>query len=54
MKQHNKAKDFWDAAVVVVTNNNQNQFTKTDVKFLENLSYEKGTSLSEPTLKEMV
>ncbi|WP_427137636.1 GIY-YIG nuclease family protein [Psychrobacillus psychrodurans] len=39
LKQHNVGKDFWDVAVLVVTNNNQNQFTKADVKFLEHLAY---------------
>lgn len=40
LKQHHQKKEFWDGAVVFVTNNHQNQFTKTDVKFLEHLSYE--------------
>ncbi|SIS90441.1 protein of unknown function [Salimicrobium salexigens] len=40
LEQHHKQKDFWEAAVVFVTNNHQNQFTKTDVKFLEHLAYE--------------
>lgn len=39
LKQHNVGKDFWDFAVLVVTNNNQNQFTKADVKYLEHLAY---------------
>lgn len=39
LKQHNAGKDFWDVAVLVVTNNSQNQFTKSDVKFLEHLSF---------------
>ena len=54
LKQHNKEKDFWDAAVVVVTNNNQNQFTKTDVKFLENLSFEKANELKRYKLNQTV
>ncbi|MFV2050453.1 GIY-YIG nuclease family protein [Metabacillus litoralis] len=40
LKQHNRDKDFWDVAIVIVTNNKQNQFTKSDVKFLERTSYE--------------
>jgi len=40
LKQHNRDKDFWDVAVIIVTNNKQNQFTKSDVKFLERTSYE--------------
>ncbi|SIS66627.1 protein of unknown function [Salimicrobium salexigens] len=40
LEQHHKQKEFWDAAVVFVTNNHQNQFTKTDVKFLEHLAYQ--------------
>ena len=28
LKQHNKQKDFWQVAILVVTNNKQNQFTK--------------------------
>ena|SRR5690625_1082083 len=39
LREHNRSKDFWDTAVVFVTNNSQNQFTKTDIKFLERLSY---------------
>jgi len=39
LKQHNVGKDFWEVAVLVVTNNSQNQFTKSDVKFLEHLAY---------------
>lgn len=39
LKQHNVGKDFWDVAVLVVTNNSQNQFTKSDVKFLEHLAF---------------
>lgn len=41
LKEHNRSKDFWDAAIVFVTNNQQNQFTKTDVKFLEHQSFQK-------------
>ncbi|RPF54429.1 GIY-YIG nuclease family protein [Aquisalibacillus elongatus] len=39
LNTHNKEKDFWEVVVVFVTNNPQNQFTKSDVKYLENLSY---------------
>lgn len=40
LKQHDSGKDFWEVAVMVVTNNSQNQFTKADVKFLEHLAYQ--------------
>jgi hypothetical protein len=54
LKQHNREKEFWDSAVVFVTNNNQNQFTKTDVKFLERLSYEKTKSVNRYKLNQTV
>lgn len=54
LKQHNKEKDFWEAAVVFVTNNNQNQFTKTDVKFLEHLSYKKANELKRYQLNQTI
>jgi len=44
LQYHNREKDFWEYAVVFVTNNAQNQFTKTDVKFLEIFSF---TAVSE-------
>lgn len=46
LKEHNKSKAFWDAAIVFVTNNKQNQFTKTDVKFLERLSHDTAKEIS--------
>lgn len=46
LKQHNREKDFWEAAIIFITNNNQNQFTKTDVKFLERLSFEKAIEIN--------
>lgn len=45
LKQHNREKDFWEVAIAVVTNNLQNQFTKTDVKYLELYSYEKAMTI---------
>ncbi|WP_332632553.1 GIY-YIG nuclease family protein [Halalkalibacter flavus] len=54
LKQHNREKEFWDSAVVFVTNNNQNQFTKTDVKFLERLSFEKVQSVNRYKLNQSV
>jgi hypothetical protein len=54
LKQHNRDKEFWDSAVVFVTNNNQNQFTKTDVKFLERLSYEKAQGVNRYKLNQTV
>ncbi|MCT8139139.1 GIY-YIG nuclease family protein [Anaerobacillus sp. CMMVII] len=44
LKQHNSSKDFWEVAVLVVTNNIQNQFTKADVKFLEHFAYQEAVS----------
>ncbi|RXI96432.1 GIY-YIG nuclease family protein [Anaerobacillus alkaliphilus] len=44
LKQHHSSKDFWKVAVLVVTNNIQNQFTKADVKFLEHLAYKEAVS----------
>ena len=46
LKEHHRLKEFWDVAVVFVTNNFQNQFTKTDVKFLEHLSYMTASDVS--------
>nr|WP_286133618.1 GIY-YIG nuclease family protein [Bacillus sp. AFS096315] len=46
IKQHNREKDFWELAIAVLTNNIQNQFTKTDVKYLELCSFEKATEIN--------
>lgn len=46
LKIHNREKDFWEVAIAIVTNNAQNQFTKTDVKFLERYSYEKAKEIN--------
>jgi hypothetical protein len=46
LKTHNREKDFWEVAIVIVTNNAQNQFTKTDVKFLERYTYEKANEIN--------
>jgi len=54
LKQHNKEKDFWEAAVVFVTNNNQNQFTKTDAKFLEHLSFKKAMEIKRFKLNQTI
>lgn len=54
LKQHNKEKDFWETAVVFVTNNNQNQFTKTDVKYLERLSFQKATEIKRYMINQTV
>ncbi|MBB5175097.1 GIY-YIG nuclease family protein [Texcoconibacillus texcoconensis] len=54
LKQHNRDKEFWDSAVVFVTNNIQNQFTKTDVKFLEHLSYEKAQKVNRYKVSQSV
>ena len=37
--QQNREKDFWQYVIVVVVNNEEHQFTKADVKYLENLSH---------------
>lgn len=50
--EHNRSKDFWEAAAFIVTNNVQNQFTKTDVKFLERHSFEEATKISRYKLKQ--
>lgn len=39
LKQHNKSKDFWDTAVLIVSNNESNNFTKAEIKFMENVAY---------------
>ncbi|MGJ7922925.1 GIY-YIG nuclease family protein [Neobacillus sp. LXY-4] len=54
LKQHNAGKDFWETAVLVVTNNNQNQFTKADVKFLEHLAYHEAVSAGRYTINQTV
>ncbi|MCD8509735.1 MAG: GIY-YIG nuclease family protein [Bacillus sp. (in: Bacteria)] len=54
LKQHNREKEFWDSAVVFVTNNIQNQFTKTDVKFLERLSFQKAMTVNRYKLSQTV
>ncbi|WP_245890029.1 GIY-YIG nuclease family protein [Rummeliibacillus pycnus] len=54
LKQHNREKDFWETAIVFVTNNNQNQFTKTDAKFLERLSFEKAQEVNRYILNQTV
>src|SRR5690625_3788073 len=54
LKKHNRTKDFWDTAIVFVTNNAQNQFTKTDIKFLERLSYDKAKTISRFKLNQTV
>lgn len=54
LKEHNRSKDFWDTAVVFVTNNVQNQFTKTDIKFLERLSYDKAMNISRFKLNQRI
>jgi hypothetical protein len=40
LKDHNKNKDFWNYAVLIVSDNIKNQYTKTDVSFFENHSIE--------------
>ncbi|MGE7635587.1 GIY-YIG nuclease family protein [Bacillus paramycoides] len=54
LKEHNRDKDFWESAIVFVTNNSQNQFTKTDLKFLERLSCETATSVMRYKLNQTV
>lgn len=54
LKQHNRDKEFWDVAIVFVTNNNQNQFTKTDVKFLEKLAFEKAQLVNRYKLNQTI
>jgi hypothetical protein len=54
LKQHNREKDFWEAAVIFITNNNQNQFTKTDAKFLERLSFDKAQEANRYKLDQTV
>lgn len=54
LKQHNREKEFWDSAVVFVTNNNQNQFTKTDVKFLERISFKTAQKINRYKLNQTV
>ncbi|MFB8425980.1 GIY-YIG nuclease family protein [Priestia megaterium] len=54
LKQHIKGKEFWEYAVLIVTNNKQNQFTKTDVKFLENLSFIQAKSANRFRLNQTI
>ncbi|MFT9850216.1 GIY-YIG nuclease family protein [Aneurinibacillus sp. REN35] len=54
LKQHNREKDFWEVAIIIVNNNNQNQFTKTDVKFLERLSFEKAQEVNRYKLDQTI
>ncbi|MCQ6281605.1 GIY-YIG nuclease family protein [Bacillus sp. EB600] len=54
LKQHNSTKDFWEVAVLVVTNNSQNQFTKADVKFLEHLTYTEAVSAGRFVINQTV
>jgi len=54
LKQHHKEKEFWQTAILVVTNNKQNQFTKSDVKFLENLSYERAKEANRFSLQQTI
>lgn len=37
--QHNQKKEFWEQAILIVSDNNYNQLTKADVKFLEYFGY---------------
>lgn len=43
IKQHNKAKDFWNHALVVVSKTNS--FTKSHVKYLEHFAYKKAKEI---------
>jgi hypothetical protein len=52
LKEHNRSKEFWEMAVVFVTNNAQNQFTKTDVKFLERTSFDIAKDISRYKLNQ--
>lgn len=54
LKQHHSTKDFWEVAVLVVTNNSQNQFTKADVKFLEHLAYNEANSAGRFAINQTV
>lgn len=54
LKEHNRDKDFWESAIVFITNNNQNQFTKTDVKFLERLSFDTTKSVARYKINQTV
>ncbi|RJS64146.1 hypothetical protein CJ485_05140 [Priestia filamentosa] len=41
LKQHNKGKDFWDTAVMIVSRNSSiDELNKLDVQYLENKAYE--------------
>ncbi|WP_172463572.1 GIY-YIG nuclease family protein [Priestia endophytica] len=41
LKQHNKGKDFWDTAVMIVSRNSSiGELNKLDVQYLENKAYE--------------
>ena len=40
LKDHNKNKDFWNYAILIVSDSVKNQYTKTDVSFFENHSLE--------------
>ncbi|MGG0386283.1 GIY-YIG nuclease family protein [Priestia filamentosa] len=41
LKQHNKGKDFWDTAVIIVSRNSSiGELNKLDVQYLENKAYE--------------
>lgn len=54
LKQHNIGKDFWEVAILVVTNNSQNQFTKSDVKFLEHLAYSEAMVASRYSINQTI
>ncbi|MCQ6277081.1 GIY-YIG nuclease family protein [Bacillus sp. V3B] len=43
LKQHNKAKGFWNVALVVVSKTNS--FTKSHVKYLEHFAYKKAKEI---------
>jgi hypothetical protein len=51
LKDHNKNKDFWNYAILIVSNNIKNQFNKTDVSFFENHSIEIAKTTKRYTLE---
>jgi len=43
LRSHRKRKEDWNIAIVFTTISEENQLTKADIKYLENLSFQKAT-----------
>lgn len=54
LKHHNANKDFWEVAVLVVTNTLQNGFNKADVKYLEHLAYNKAVEAGRYAINQTI